>query len=458
MSEDSILKKLANIVSDNYVEKKDQVYVVSPGSTDEIQKIVQAANQHNLQLFTKTCDDEYYGANNITPNGVLLDFGRMDKIMNLDLKTRAVTIEPGVTFLQLQKELKKHGLRAMNPLGLPASTSVLNFYMERSPLLSAPRPLLANGWQCTLDMEIVLPTGEVLKTGASALDNMKRPFFWPFGGGPDLSRVFSASQGTLGIASKITIKVKEIPQSRKLLFIPFDKIEEAVEPLYKIQRYEIGEECLLVNKFALSVLLSEDTSKRKELESTLPELTLLLVLAGPEEKMKYQEEDLKGLGISPEKSLPILGKSEELLDEFSNPQRISRLLGYKTICRKISFYTTLDRMPELNLNVENLIRKHNYPENEVGVLITPVELGHASFAEYYIFADQKNGDEENLEKLYTKLYEQLLNLGANIDRPFGRMAETVYSKNPKYYSFLKSIKNQLDPNTVLNPGRLIVNS
>ncbi|MFB0559983.1 MAG: FAD-binding oxidoreductase [Candidatus Lokiarchaeia archaeon] len=458
MSEDLILKKLASIVSDKNVEKKDQVYVVSPGNTDEIQKIVQAVNQHNMKLFTRTCDDEYHGANNVTSEGVLLDFGRMNKIMNLDLKSRSVTIEPGVTFIQLKKELEKHGLRAMNPLGLPASTSVLNCYVERSPLLSAPRPLLANGWQCTLDMEIVLPTGEILKTGASSLESMKRPFFWPFGGGPDLSRVFTAAQGTLGIASKVTIKVKAIPQTRKLLFITFKKIEEAVEPLYKIQRYEIGEECLLVNKFALSVMLSEDPLKRKELESTLPELTLLLVLAGPGEKMKYQEEDLKELGISSEKSLTILEKSEELLDEFSNPQRISRLLGYKTICRKISFYTTLDRMPELNLNVEQLIRKHNYPENEVGVLITPVELGHACFAEYYIFADRKNGDEENLQKLYDKLYEQLLNLGANIDRPFGRVAEMVYSKNPKYHSFLKSIKNQLDPKNVLNPGRLIVDS
>ena len=298
----------------------------------------------------------------------------------------------------------------------------------------------------------------MLKTGASSLVGMEKPLFWPFGGGPDLSRVFTASRGTLGVVTKATIKVKEIPQSRKLLLIPFDKVEEVVDSLYKIQRSEIGEECLLANNFNLSVMLSENPSKREALRKALPQWILLLCLTGPEEKIKYQEEDLKDLGVSPLYALSTVEKSvEEFLDEFSCPQRISRLLGYKAICRKISFYTTLDRVPEFNLNVHNLIRTYDYPEHELGAFITPVEQGHACFVEYYIFADPtKRGDVDRVEKLYIELYEQLANLGGNIDRPCGRVAEIVYSKNPVYRSFLKTVKEQLDPNNIMNPGRLLM--
>ncbi|MHA1262342.1 MAG: FAD-binding oxidoreductase [Candidatus Freyarchaeota archaeon] len=458
MSKDTVLEQLAGIVGEEHVERRAQAYVVSPRSTDEIQKIVRAANQHGFKLFTRVCDDEYHGINGIPSGGVLFDFSRMDRITNLDPKSRSVTIEPGVTFLRLQKELEKHGLRAMNPMGLPSTTPVLNFYMERGTLLSAPKPLLSNGWQCILEMEIILPTGDILKTGAAAMDNREKPFFWPFGGGPDLSRLFTASQGTLGIASKITIKVKKIPESRKILFVPFNKIVEAVETLYRIQRLEIGEECLLLNNFAMWALISDDSLELEALHR-LPDWTLLLCLTGPEEKTKYQEEDVRDLGIEPRTALPGFERiAEEFLEELSYPQRISRLLGYKEVCRKISFYTTLDRLPELNSALQRLIRRHKYPENEVGVSITPVELGRACFSEYYIYANQEKGEKTRLERLHIEAYEQLVNLGANIDRPFGPVAEMVYSRNPVYYSFLKSVKKQLDPNNVMNPGRLFGNT
>ncbi|MFX1394230.1 MAG: FAD-binding oxidoreductase [Promethearchaeota archaeon] len=455
MSEDFILSQLKNIVGNAYVTKDLDAYLVKPRNSDEIQKIIQIANKYKFPIFTKICDEEFHGINDIMPGDVLLDFSRMNTIHNLDIKSRSITIEPGVSFLQLQKELKKYELRAMNPIGLPASVSVLNSYVERIPLLSAPRPLLVNGWQCILAMDVVLPSGEILNTGASSFVDVKKLFFWPFGCGPDLSRVFTAGQGTMGIVTKATIKVKKIPQLRKILFIRFDNIQNAVDALYKIQRIEIGEECILVNNFNFSVWLTENPADQKSFIKTTPQWTLLLCLAGPEEKIKYQEEDLEDLGVEPEINLERL--ADEVLKEFYNPQKISKLLEYKSICRKVCFYTTLNRIPEINIKIYDVIRQNNYPLEEVGVFITPIELGHASFVEYYIYADAKNQNEkERVEKLYFELYQLIVNLGGNIDRPNKRIAEIVYSKNPTFYNFLKSVKNQLDPSDIINPKKLLI--
>ena len=452
LSGDVILNKLANIVGNANIKKEAGTYIVSPGSTEDIQKIVLAANQQKFNVHIKICDDDYHGIDDIVPDEVILDFSRMNNIQNLNKKSRAITIEPGVSFLQLQSELNKYHLRAMNPLGLPASISVLNSYVERVPLLSAPKPLLANGWQCILDMEVVLPTGEIVKTGASSLVGMKKPFFWPFGGGPDLSRVFTAAQGTMGIVTKTTIKIKAIPQYRKLLIIPFDKIEDTVDVLYKIQRNEIGEECLLAKNFNLAIMLSKNSSDFNSLLKELPQWTLLLCLAGDEEKIKYQEEDLEDLGVIPRNSLDNF--AEDILQEFSNPQRISKLLEFKPICRKISFYTTLDKLPEFNSKVHKYLREYNYSHDELGIFILPVELGRACFVEYYIYADPKEKD--TIEKLYIELYQSIINLGGNVDRPNKRIAKIVYSTNPTFSSFLKSVKNQLDPNNIMNPRRLAI--
>ena len=62
---------------------------------------------------------------------------------------------------------------------------------------------------------------------------------------------------------------------------------------------------------------------------------------------------------------------------------------------------------------------------------------------------------DTIEKLYIELYQSIMNLGGNIDRPNKRIAKIVYSKNPMYSNFLKSVKNQLDPNNIMNPGKLL---
>lgn len=455
MSRENILGQLTEIVGNQNVKEEAELYVVSPIKSEDIQSIVQLANKNGVEIHTKTCDDEFHNKNGLISKGILLDFSRMNKISNIDTLNRSVIIEPGVTFLQLQEELNKHNLRAIVPLGLPGTSSALNCYVERVPLLSAPKPLVANGWQCILTMDVVLPEGELLKTGAGGMESMKKPFYWPFGGGPDLSRTLSASQGTLGIVTRGTIKVKAIPQPRKLMIIPFEKIEDVIDKLYKLTRLEIGEECLLMNKFNLSLLLSEEGSDHKALMDILPQWMILLCLNGPEKRIQYQEEDLKDLGLGiMDLNSEFEKYAEEILDEFLYPKRISKILGYKQVCRKISFYTTIERLPEFNKKTIEIVEKSGYAIDELGAIITPIQLGRAAFIEYHVFGD----DLDKAEKLYIDLHEMILNLGGNIDRPHGKVSEMIFSKSPSMQVLLKTVKEELDPNNIMNPNRLIIKS
>ncbi|MFX0136056.1 MAG: FAD-binding oxidoreductase, partial [Candidatus Hodarchaeota archaeon] len=110
--------------------------VVTPTTIEEIQEILTIANNYKMCLIPSSSTKKYYGATIPKDGGIIIDLRKMNKILEIDEDERYVRIEPGVTYKQLQTELKKHGLRIMVPLGFPSSASVVSTYMERVPLLS----------------------------------------------------------------------------------------------------------------------------------------------------------------------------------------------------------------------------------------------------------------------------------------------------------------------------------
>ena len=212
--------------------------VVSPTTIIEIQDILAIATKYNRSIVPSSSSEKYYGATIPNDKSIIMDLRKMNRILDIDADERYVRIEPGVTYKQLQAELKKHGLRIMVPLGFPSSASVVSTYMERVPLLSGPKVLLSEGWQCILNMQILIPNGMLVNTGSASWCK-DRPSFLPTSpiSGPDLSRVFSGSQGTLGIVSDLIIKTKYLPEIKRVVFIPFEKIEDIIDVIYLVAKY-----------------------------------------------------------------------------------------------------------------------------------------------------------------------------------------------------------------------------
>jgi FAD/FMN-containing dehydrogenase len=165
----------------------------------------------------------------------------MNKILSIDTDNWFVVIEPGVTYEQLQNELSTHNLRAMIPLGVPPQRTVLSSILERDPALAAAS--FEYGNDLMLDTEIILPEGELFRTG-----------LWASGGRPGahlgpvralLYRFWTAAQGTLGIMTKMALQVEYLPQQQEILFLPFSSLNDSLETIKQIQKKEIGLECFL---------------------------------------------------------------------------------------------------------------------------------------------------------------------------------------------------------------------
>jgi FAD/FMN-containing dehydrogenase len=218
-----------------------------------------------------------------------MDLRRMNQVVQVDARNRKVKIEPGVTWNQLQETLKKHDQMALNPLLPHPLMSALSSSLERHPML-IPKYVYADP---VLTMEVVLPQGDLFKTGSASAANTQEAY--PEGPGIDFYRFFQGAQGTLGIVTWLNIKTEYRPKFQKVFFVPFKKIEEAVEPIYRIQRQHIGNECFLLNNFNFARLLAEDWPRDfEELRHRLPPFTLTVVIAGgrrrPLERIAYEEE------------------------------------------------------------------------------------------------------------------------------------------------------------------------
>jgi len=253
---------LKNYSSDqSYVSPCTPDFVIFPHTTEEIQEVVRLANQTKTPLVPYSSGLNLHGATVPEKGGIIVNLSKMDKILSIDENNWFAVVEPGVTYEQLQNELSKRQLRAMIPLGASPKRTVLSSILERDPALAAAS--FEYGNDLMLDTEIILPNGELFRTG-----------LWASGGRPGshlgpvrslLYRFWTAAQGTFGILSKMVVQVEYLPKLQEIFFIHFDSLKDSLNTVKEIQRREIGLECFLLNRFNVSAMLCKDWEIPEEL-------------------------------------------------------------------------------------------------------------------------------------------------------------------------------------------------
>ncbi|MFC2019500.1 FAD-binding oxidoreductase [Chloroflexota bacterium] len=436
--------------------------VVHPENTAEVQEVVKYANHHLIPITPRSSEVSFYGAGIPSQGGIIVDLGRMNKILEISPPDRKVKIEPGVTWSQLQSELEKAGMMVCSPLLPHPLKSALTSATEREPML-IPKGEYND---ILLTAEVVLASGDLYWTGSAIGKGMKGQIF-PEGLIPGSTRLFCGAQGTLGILTWASLKTEFIPKADKLLFIPLDSAEAIAEPIYQIQRRQLGSECLVLNNTNLATILAEKWPvEYKSLKKSLPPWTLLICLSGlgrlPEGRIQYEEAALKDVATQVGfKVLPTVADIPDL------GARLIKMLrkpwpkdGYwkhnsKGACQDIFFYTTVDRSSQFTEAIAHAASEEGYPTGDIGVYLQPVERGRACFCQYNIYYNPD--DEEGVDqvrRLFFKASERAMGMGGFFTTPYGTWAEMVYSRAASYTTTLKVVKEALDPNNILNPGKL----
>jgi FAD/FMN-containing dehydrogenase len=442
-------------------EPRRPSFVVKPKDAEEVQKVVKLAHKHLLPVIPVSSGVHFHGEAIPEQGGIVVDLRRMDKIIQIDSLNRKVKIEPGVTWGTLQAALKEHDQMALSPLFPHPHLSALSSSLERSPML-IPKYEYA---EPVLTMEVVLPQGDLFRTGTASATHTDEAY--PEGPGMDFFRLFQGAEGTLGVVTWLNIKTEYRPKYQKVFFIPFKKIEDAVEPIYKIQRRHIGNECFLLNNFNLAQLLSEEWPKDfEELLEKLPPYTLTVVIAGasrrPLERIAYEEEALKEIAsqllFQPSATVAgIAGLQDIIVEKLRNPQEEASYWKhqYKGSSQDVFFITTMEKAREFQQKVVEVSGACNYPTKEIGVYLQPLERGRVCHLEFSFPCNLNHEREkEKVRELYQVVSEEMFSLGGFFSRPYGPWADMVYRSASAYTATLKEIKKVFDPHHILNPGKL----
>jgi hypothetical protein len=435
----------------------------------QLQEVVKYANKTRIPIIPYSSGFNLHGATIPRQGGIIVNLSRMNAILHIDDTNWSCIIEPGVTASQLQDELEKHQLRAMLPFGVHPKRSALTSFLERDPAVAAAS--FEYGNELIMDTELVLPTGELFRTGLWSSGNTSGSPMGPVRA--MVNRLWTGAQGTLGIMTKMNIKVEYLPRMRKIFLFAFDSFPEIMEPLRRIQRKEIGHECFVINNFNLAALMCKEWGVPQELPAEkinarefeglrdkLPEWLLVVCLNGgprlPAGKLAYEEEELRGIATRAHMQGYSNGELEELLlAETLRPWGILKKFCYRGSVHDVSFKTPLKRIPEFQRILQEVTNKYDYPMRDIGMYVLPIERGRAMHIEIDFHGDPHDRSVmPQLKNMWLEISERFIDEGAFFDRPYGAWAAMVYQRAGTYTQKLKELKRALDPNNILNPGHL----
>jgi len=196
--------------------------VVFPRTTEQVVQIVKLAKRHNQPVVARGAGTGLSGGSVAAEGGIVVGFSRMKQILEIDLENQRARVQPGVVNLDLTLAVTDDGYYfAPDPSSQKACTIGGNVAENSGGPHTLAYGVTTNH---VLALEVVLPDGEVIHTGAGHWD---RP-------GYDLTGLFVGSEGTLGIVTEVTVRLSRKPEAVKTLLAIYDQIVAATRTVAAI--------------------------------------------------------------------------------------------------------------------------------------------------------------------------------------------------------------------------------
>ncbi len=199
--------------------------VLKPGSAEEISHIMQLCNENIIPVTPRGGGTGLSGGALPLQKGVVISMERFNKILDIDELNLQATVEPGVITEVFQLAVKEKNLFYPPDPASRGSCFIGGNVSENSGGPKAVKYGVTRDY--VLNLQVVLPTGEIIWTGANVLKNST---------GYNLTQLMCGSEGTLGIITKIVFKLRGLPKKDVLLLIPFTTNAEACRGIAEIFR------------------------------------------------------------------------------------------------------------------------------------------------------------------------------------------------------------------------------
>lgn len=455
--ERKILKKLRAIVGENQLNTAPEdllsysydatgmeyppAAVAFPGNAAEVAAIMRLAVEFSFPVVPRGAGTGMTGGALAVQSGLVLAMSRFNRILEIDRENQVAVVEPGVVTGEFQAEVARQGL--FYPPD-PASRAFCTLGGNVANGAGGPRAVKYGVTRdYVLGLEVVLPTGQIIHTGVRTAKGVV---------GYDLTRLFVGSEGTLGVITKIIVRLVALPAAQRTFLVMAADLGQATGLVSRIMAAGVMP----------STLEYMDRTALKVVEAYLPgqlpagtEALLLIEVDGDEEAVQVQAKRLLGF-LDGESGLIDVrcARSREEADGFWKARRSISPASFALRPHKISEDVVVprNRISDLVACTEGLSRKFG---------LTILTFGHAGDGNIHvnIMLDKQNASEtERAQAAKRDLFAEVVRLGGTLSGEHGvGMTKAPYlgiELEAPLIELMRSIKRLFDPANVLNPGKI----
>jgi FAD/FMN-containing dehydrogenase len=447
-------------------------YVVKPRNSADIAKLVKLANETQTPLVPVSSGPPHFRGDTVPGIGgaVIIDLSRMKKIIRVDRAHRVAMVEPGVTFGELIPAVEKEGLRLNMPLLPRQSKTVVGSMLEREPVVMPKYQWdISDPLAC---VEVVFGNGETFRTGQAAGPGTIEEQWaaggaqkTPYGPGPaQWNRIVQGAQGTMGIVTWASLRCELLPKLEEPLLVGSPDLDKLFELVHWLVRWRLVNECLVLNNVNLAAIMAKKWPQDYlDIKDSLPPWVLFFNVVGydyfPADRVKMQMKGISDLtnriGLEAERAVGQVSAAEMLKMVQRPSAEPYWKLRYKGACQDIFFITTYEKLEGQIGVMYELANEFGYPASEMGIYLQPIVQGANCHCEFNLFYDPENPVElERVEELSSFAVTSLMATGAFFSRPYDKSARMIVNRDAAYVEALTRVKAILDPNRVMNPGKL----
>lgn len=418
--------------------------VIKPITAQEISGILKYCNEQLIPVSPRAAGTGLSANSLCVYGGVMLSVERMNKILKIDERSLQVTTEPAVITEALQNTLQEKGLYyPVDPSSRGSSFIGGNVACNSGGPRAVKYGVVKD---FVLNLEVVLPNGEIMWTGANTLKNST---------GYNFTHLIVGSEGTLAVVTKIVLKLLPYPKYNNVMLAPFKSMDDASAAVSAVFRAGIVPSCIefmerdaveYVMKFLgdVTIPLADDT-----------QATLLIEVDG---------NDTEAIQKDCEKIYDVLSQFEvgEILFADSEAQKIDlwrmrRNIAYavKKTNMTVEEDTVVPRadLPELLKHIKEVGKKWNFRS---------VCYGHAGDGNVHvrILKDELSDEywKNEVPKGIREIFEKVVELGGTISGEHGIGWIQIPYMDIKFkqtqLELMRNIKKVFDPNSILNPGKI----
>jgi len=413
--------------------------VAFPQTAEEVSRIMRLANERLFPVVPRGAGTGMTGGALAVRGGLLLATSRMNRILEIDADNGIATVEPGVLTGDLKAAVAKHGLF------YPPDPASFRFCTMGGNVAECAGGPSAVKYGVTRDyvlaLQVVLADGRILSTGERTAKGVV---------GYDLTRLFTGSEGTLGIITRITVRLLAQPQKRQTLLALFDSLAQATTLVSKILRFHLPCTLEYMDRTAISIVSDK-------FPFTLPQNTaalLLLELDGEASSVEAQTETPQAF-LEREKPL-LLRTAADDADAAAlwNARRAISPAAFKLKPHKLSedIVVPRSRVADLVAFAEKLA---------ADLELTIFTFGHAGDGNIHvnIMVNKEDGAEyERGQRAKKMLFEETVRLGGTISGEHGvgitKAAFLPLEVEEVRLSVMRDLKRLFDPHNILNPGKI----